>query len=57
MFIEFMMGLEFSVDVVVLQQHGTGPGVFRQNKVRLLKDFHGTERHVFQISYGRRYYI
>ena len=52
--VELMVRLHPGGDFIVLEQHRTGPGVFRQDQVGLLEDADGPERHVFKIAYRRR---
>ena len=55
--IELVVRLERTVDVIVLQQDGAGPGVFRQNQVCVLQNLDGPVCHVVEISYRCRNYV
>ena len=47
--IEFVVRLEPTVDVVMMEEDGTGPGVLRQDEVGLFQDLDGPESHVVQV--------
>ena len=48
-FVEFMVRLEGTPDVVMVEEHRTGAGVLRQDEVRLPQDLYGPEGHIVQV--------
>ena len=48
-FVEFVVRLKGTPDVVVVKEHRTGTGVFGQDEVRFLQDLYGPEGHIVQV--------
>ena len=57
MLVEFVVGLKFPVDVVVVKQHAACPGVFSQDEISVLEYLDGPECHVVQVSDRGRDYV
>jgi hypothetical protein len=54
MFIELMMGFQTTLDIVMLQQNGTCPGILGKDQISLLQNLDRPESHVFKITYRSR---
>ena len=51
-FVEFVVRLKGNMDIEMLQQHGTGAGVFREDEIGFPEDPDGPQGHVLQVSDG-----
>ena len=56
-FVELVVGEQFPVDVVMLQQHAGGAGVFCQYEISLFQHSHRPEGHIFEISHRCRHNV